>query len=105
MCGIEHFVYDIVTDLFEKIRASQGSLNIEDCFEESLTGGDCILRRKVEAELIVNLSAKFNDSSAIEFQKVVHVHGVCFTISSSLLNQFMELSVYEDLAVTYQSFE
>lgn len=55
-------------------------------------------------ELIVNRPTEFNDLSAAEFQKVC-VHGVCFTISPLLINQFLGLSVSDDLVINYSSSE
>uniref|UniRef100_A0A9I9E876 Putative plant transposon protein domain-containing protein n=1 Tax=Cucumis melo TaxID=3656 RepID=A0A9I9E876_CUCME len=48
-------------------------------------------------EFIVNLPVKFNDPSADEFHKV-HVRGVNFTISPSLLNHFLGASLPDGFA-------
>ncbi|KAA0058907.1 flocculation protein FLO11-like [Cucumis melo var. makuwa] len=56
------------------------------------------------SELVVNLPSDFNDPSANEFHKV-HVHGVCFTISLSLLNQFLGMSLPGDSFVSYPSLK
>lgn len=49
---------------------------------------------KLIRELIINLLAQFSQ---------VHVHGVFFTISPSLINQFLGLSVPNDLVINYLS--
>lgn len=59
----------------------------------------CMIR-----ELIVNLSAEFNDPSADKFHKA-HVCGVCFTISPSLLNQFLGVSLLADFTRVTPSLE
>lgn len=55
-------------------------------------------------ELIVNLPTGFNDISSADYQKV-HVRGICINISPALLNQFLGLSVTNDLVITYPSNE
>ncbi|KAA0041517.1 flocculation protein FLO11-like [Cucumis melo var. makuwa] len=44
-------------------------------------------------ELIVNLPSDFNDPSADEYQKV-HIRGVCFNVSSELLNSYLGITHY-----------
>ena len=52
----------------------------------------------------MNLLAEFNDLNSTNYQNV-HVCGIFILISSALLNQFLGLSVLDDLVVTYPSDE
>ncbi|TYJ96982.1 flocculation protein FLO11-like [Cucumis melo var. makuwa] len=55
-------------------------------------------------ELIVNLPSDFNDPSADEYQKV-HIRGVCFNVSSELLNSYLGITLLADYAVSYPTLE
>lgn len=55
-------------------------------------------------ELIVNLSTNFNDLSFADYQKV-HVRGIFISISPIILNQFLRLTIFDDLVIQYPSNE
>ncbi|KAA0038408.1 flocculation protein FLO11-like [Cucumis melo var. makuwa] len=55
-------------------------------------------------ELIVNLPSDFNDPSADEYQKG-HIRGVCFNVSSKLLNSYLGITLLADYAVSYPTPE
>lgn len=53
---------------------------------------------------IVNLSTDFNDPTSADFQKV-HLRGIYISISPTILNQLLGLSVPDDLVIHYPSNE
>ncbi|KAA0055901.1 flocculation protein FLO11-like [Cucumis melo var. makuwa] len=55
-------------------------------------------------KLILNLLADFDDLSASEFKKV-HVRNLCFNISPTFINQFLEVILPSDVFVSMPSLE